>query len=161
MDKRTYRKCVRVAIFNGDKVLLIKKPLGYSFPGGGVEKNETIKEAAVKECLEEAGVLIKNVKELSIVFNSDFEYKQPERAKIYKGSEDHWCYAKFDKLDGSEHNIEGDAAPYTWEHIDVAISLLENTSEPKFSKPQIKVLNFIKENIIPFEMVKKSKLSSW
>lgn len=45
-DKRWYRKCVRVAITKGDKVLLGKKIInnkfvGYEFPGGGVEGNDS------------------------------------------------------------------------------------------------------------------------
>ena len=161
MDNRTYRKCVRVAVFNGDKVLLTIKPVGYGFPGGGVESGETLKEAAIKECLEEVGISIHNVVELGLVTTCDFEYSQPDRAKLYKGSEDNWCYAEYKKLDESEHNTEGDAAPVIWESIDVAISLLERTSEPKFSTAPIKVLSYIGETILPFKSIGKSKLSSW
>lgn len=45
-------------LFKGDQVLLIKTPSGHwSFPKGRIEKGEKPEETAVREVLEETGVL--------------------------------------------------------------------------------------------------------
>lgn len=54
-----------------DEVLLLKRgkksnnPNLWNFPGGGVEKNETIKTSAVREVWEEAGI---RIRESDLVF---------------------------------------------------------------------------------------------
>lgn len=54
---------VRSVIIKDNKVLLIKRTkkdsIYWVIPGGGVEKNETNKEALMRECREELGVKIK------------------------------------------------------------------------------------------------------
>ncbi|MGN0978352.1 MAG: NUDIX hydrolase N-terminal domain-containing protein, partial [Faecousia sp.] len=47
----------RAAIFQGDKILLVKEKNGtWSLPGGWVDVNLSVKESAVKEVKEEAGL---------------------------------------------------------------------------------------------------------
>lgn len=53
------------AIFDGDKILLVKhleksrQPTGsYGLPGGRVENGETLMDACIRETLEETGVLL-------------------------------------------------------------------------------------------------------
>ena len=62
----------RAIIIQDDKVLLncFKDGLYYNFPGGGIEKNETAKQAARREVLEESGLAV-NVGEL--VFTLEYE----------------------------------------------------------------------------------------
>ncbi len=56
---------VVVVALKGDKFLMVKHPQrGWEFPGGKVEKNEKLEQAAVRECMEEAGVKIKNTKKI-------------------------------------------------------------------------------------------------
>lgn len=46
-------------LLNGTRVLAIKRryyPIGYALPGGMVENNETPKQAAARELLEETGL---------------------------------------------------------------------------------------------------------
>lgn len=50
-------------IEHGDKILLIRNTYGdgsWSFPGGGVKKNEEPEQAAVREVKEEVGIMINN-----------------------------------------------------------------------------------------------------
>jgi len=58
-------KGVKVLIFYKNKLLLIKNTYrkGWTFPGGGVKKNESYEEAAIREVFEEVGIKINNLKE--------------------------------------------------------------------------------------------------
>lgn len=62
-NKETYRLAARGIIRQGDKVLMIKCRFynDYTFPGGGVEGIEDPIVALKRECMEEAGVVVKNV----------------------------------------------------------------------------------------------------
>ncbi len=54
-----YRYASRGVIFDGDKVLFVRGNKGYyKFPGGGIEGNETPKEALIREIKEETGYSI-------------------------------------------------------------------------------------------------------
>jgi len=63
---------VSVILQKDDQVLLMKRSKSiinggkYAFPGGGVEKGETVTAATVREALEEIGVVIE-VKDLQFV----------------------------------------------------------------------------------------------
>ena len=58
-------KHVLVVVKDGDQFLCsIHKERGVEFPGGKVEKGETLQAAAIREVLEETNVKIKNVQEL-------------------------------------------------------------------------------------------------
>mgnify|MGYP006377002743 FL=1 len=58
-------KHVLVVVKNGDYYLCsIHKERGVEFPGGKLEKGETLQAAAIREVLEETNVKIKNVQEL-------------------------------------------------------------------------------------------------
>jgi ADP-ribose pyrophosphatase YjhB (NUDIX family) len=53
---------VSVIVIDGDKVLLVKRGRApaldlYAFPGGRVDAGETPEEAALRECLEETGLI--------------------------------------------------------------------------------------------------------
>jgi len=62
----------RAIIIDDNKVLLncFGDGLYYTFPGGGIEKNETAKMAAVREVLEESGLTV-DIGEL--VFSLEYE----------------------------------------------------------------------------------------
>lgn len=63
-ENYTPRATVKAVIVNeNDEVLLFCGGL----PGGGVEENETLKEALARECMEEIGAVVHIEKELGIV----------------------------------------------------------------------------------------------
>jgi 8-oxo-dGTP diphosphatase len=81
---------VRTVIFNDkNEVLMVqeKQDLKYSLPGGWADLYESPKEAAIKECLQEAGAVV-TIERLTGVFNRT-PFKNPasvpEYAFIFKG----------------------------------------------------------------------------
>jgi 8-oxo-dGTP pyrophosphatase MutT (NUDIX family) len=54
---------VRTLIFKDNKVLLVKHRYGnfWVMPGGGIEKNENLEDAAKRELKEEAGIIARKI----------------------------------------------------------------------------------------------------
>jgi ADP-ribose pyrophosphatase len=73
---------------NGGRVLLARQyrllinGLSYEVPGGKIDKDETPKAAACRECLEETGVLCKSLKPL-IEYDPDLEYTKNHTHVFY------------------------------------------------------------------------------
>ena len=148
-DKRGYRQCVRVIIVNGKEILLGKKYIDgkfvcYEFPGGGLEGDD-VNTAVVKECLEEVGIQVKNVKALGVEYQYDIDYPNPERAKKYRGGKDIWMTAEFSRKDDKFHDSEGDALPYTWETIDSARKKIEKGPESRFNPARFEALDKLED----------------
>ena len=145
MDKRGYRKAVRVIITDGRHILLGRKIINgkfvcYEFPGGGVEEGDSLEETVVKECLEEVGILVTDAKSLNMAVRWEIDFPNPERAKLYRGGEDNWFTAKKVKQDKSLHGIEGDLLPHEWVTIETAISKIKNGPESIYNEPRIEAL---------------------
>jgi 8-oxo-dGTP pyrophosphatase MutT (NUDIX family) len=69
---------VKIVVENNDKLLMVR--IGYAhkrftFPGGGVKKNESFKDAAKRELEEEVGIKIKSLIEMG-EYTSDSNYKK-------------------------------------------------------------------------------------
>jgi 8-oxo-dGTP diphosphatase len=81
---------VRVILFNdNDEVLLVKEKVdgGYTIPGGWADLYETPAEAAIKECLQEAGAHV-TIKRLVGVYAFDFNAHgqlQSQYALVFEG----------------------------------------------------------------------------
>lgn len=151
MDKRTYRKCVRVVIIKNNKILLGKQYIKgefvyYEFPGGGVEHNDTFEETVKKECLEEVGVLVDNINFLNLQYRYEVNYPKPERAKLYRGGEDNWFSCHYVKEDKSIYGDDNDKLEYIWVTIDEAIKLILNGPESRFNPTRLAALNKIINN---------------
>ena len=59
-----HRLAASVAVVNGDNEILLVKhwSRGWEFPGGYVREGEPIKEAAIREVMEEAGIRVRLTK---------------------------------------------------------------------------------------------------
>lgn len=76
------QKFSTVAVINRDKkILLLKRgptapynPNNYCFPGGTVEENESLEDAASRELYEETGIVVdsNNLKKMVIVYPSGY-----------------------------------------------------------------------------------------
>jgi len=71
---------VGVVVFKGDEVLLVRrgkepKATEWSIPGGAQKLGETVREAAVREVVEETSVTLKNIQPLEVV---DFIDRDPD-----------------------------------------------------------------------------------
>ncbi len=76
---------VGVVVFDKNGVLLVKRgeqPLkgNWTIPGGVVEVGETLKDAAMREILEECGIHVKNLKFVDVVELID---RQGDRTKYH------------------------------------------------------------------------------
>ena len=153
MDNRTYRSCVRVLVVNNNKVLLATKTARdsgityFEFPGGGIEEGETVQEAAVKECLEEVGVMVNNVRDLGVEQTYEINYIKPERAKLYRGAHDTYVIADFHRKDGSKFDLEDDGMKWQWKTIDEAIRCFKTGPDSQFTPTSIEALERLKERL--------------
>ena len=80
-DRIKIKACVGVMIFKDGKVLLGKRKGShasgeYTFTGGHLEYKESLRKAAERETLEEAGIKIKNLKFLCISNIDRYENRQ-------------------------------------------------------------------------------------
>ena len=52
---------IRAAVFKGEKILMVKEKIDnkWSLPGGWADVNTSVSESAARECLEEAGAVVK------------------------------------------------------------------------------------------------------
>ena len=82
MTNVAFRKCAGVVVFNKNGKVFVANRLGmddaWQFPQGGVEKNETIEEAAKRELFEETSIT--SVKLIHTETNP-IRYEFPENIK--------------------------------------------------------------------------------
>ena len=60
-QNRFFRK-VRAIILKGNDVVILKTISGFTFPGGGVDDNESLADACKREAYEESGIIVKPIK---------------------------------------------------------------------------------------------------
>jgi len=79
------RKAVRAIILNDNKMLMIfvEKTKEYKFPGGGIEKNESIEEALEREVLEETGYSVINIIQ-KIGMTTEYAIAMEDKDHIFK-----------------------------------------------------------------------------
>lgn len=116
----------------------------YNLPGGKVESNESIADAAYRETLEEVGVKIKNIKEIGTQFITwkDKERGYPDAKTKHKGVMNHFFTADMDGIDDRVHNRMSDKHELMFmdpkEYIRYSKQRLKNPRVPKWAHPWIK-----------------------
>ena len=145
IDKRVSRPSVRVIIIKDNKICLCKDIskegifTNYSFPGGGIEGNDDHIETVKKECLEEVGVAVKDIRFLNIVDERKGEFYYGERAKLFNGVIDYYYLAYYDKIDKKLFNIEGDGKEFEWITTEEAIQKIKTGPVSQFNGKRIEV----------------------
>jgi ADP-ribose pyrophosphatase YjhB (NUDIX family) len=123
---------VKVVVIHGEKVLMIKNTYGkdvWTFPVGGVIRNESPESAAKRDVLEEVGIGVSSVRMLG-EFISALEYKK-DTIKCYSASIDNPVIV----IDGDEVKearwFDKTALPHDMSSIAQKVMMLCIASEPK------------------------------
>lgn len=117
---------VEVIIVKNNKVCLTEVTTKdnytfYGFPGGGVEGEDSHEETGRKECLEEVGILVKDISYLGLNVILPATFVKTERDTQYSGIHKFNYMARFDKVDKSILGKDDDALPYRWVTIEEAV----------------------------------------
>jgi len=136
MDYNRPKVGVGVIIVKDNKVLLGERKNAHgqgswAFPGGHLEMNETLEECAKRESMEEAGIDIKNVKQLT--FTND----------MFKNENKHYvtCFITADYDSGKVRVMEPDKCE-RWDWFE-----WNNLPHPLF----LTIQNLLKQDINPIE----------
>jgi ADP-ribose pyrophosphatase YjhB (NUDIX family) len=118
------RETVRAVIFDGDNNVALMKVGEDNFhklPGGGVDEGETLDQALKRECLEEAGVVIKNTHEIGLII----EIKKESRS-----IQNSYCYLANVSGDKASSNLTEEEKSrgfkVLWMNVDEAIKCIKN-----------------------------------
>lgn len=124
-----------VVVF-GNTILLLKKFNGdWVLPKGRIEKDESVRETAIREVLEESGVRAKIVKYIGMVH---YKFKNTkEDDTVYKTV--HWYVMKTNSMDCTPQKKEGfiDAR---FVHIDKVKDLVRYEDEKKIILKSLRVM---------------------
>jgi len=76
---------IRASVFRENKILMVREKSdgAWSLPGGWADVNNSVSESAAKECLEEAGALVKPERIIAI-HQADRHYDFPYPYTVYK-----------------------------------------------------------------------------
>jgi 8-oxo-dGTP pyrophosphatase MutT (NUDIX family) len=108
-EKLPYRKTCEIYLTLGKNILAQDRGEYIEFPGGGIDKNETPEQAAIRETLEETGAVIESLKELKIInFKWDENWAKTEKQKArynqFKGEEMHFFTGKIKEFVNNLHD---------------------------------------------------------
>lgn len=99
------------------------------FPGGGVEENETVEEAAIKECLEEVGIRVKDVIALTKGPVKPIPDSDLQAQTLYRGDQTIYVAARYVDRDYGKYNCEGDAMEFEWVEPVIAAGMVRDGSQ--------------------------------
>jgi len=160
-----WRKRVEVFIVDDDGNLILgKQDNGIIMcPGGGLD-DDSIRAAAQRECKEEVGIKLKNIKQLNKEpFKVDWyeitkkgikiSDKISSRMKEFRGSETYFCIASFDKNDNSLLGDDNDEMKRVTMSLKKFKDYVKKTSPNEFGYPRLEMLEKIEE-----ELTEKGKI---
>lgn len=134
-----YRKCAGIIVFNNNGLVFLGNRIrfrnAWQFPQGGIEKGETIEEAARRELFEETGIRTVTLvalekKPLRYTFNRTIQTNFRKKGIETKGQD---VYFSLFYFNGEENEIN-----------------LKTTS-PEFNKYKWDTLGFAVENVVAFK----------
>nr|WP_272876561.1 NUDIX hydrolase [Clostridium sp. Cult1] len=124
-----------VVIF-GNAILLLKKFNGdWVLPKGRVEKGENIREAAIREVMEESGVKAEIIKYIGMVHYTYKNIKEDET--VFKTV--HWYLMKANSMESVPQKKEG-FIEATFVHKDRVKDLVRYNDERKIIKKVLKLI---------------------
>jgi ADP-ribose pyrophosphatase YjhB (NUDIX family) len=76
---------IRASVFKENKILMVREKIdgAWSLPGGWADVNTSVSESAERECLEEAGAIVKP-KRIIAIHQADRHYDFPYPYTVYK-----------------------------------------------------------------------------
>ena len=157
-DNRTWRKRVEVYIRKENKIVvgMHKRFKIILPPGGGIDKGETLNQAAKRECLEEVGIKIKNIKKIAEYKSlNNWTQKQIDdneelqrKNKLYKGAIVQYVVCDYDGVNKTLYNKNKEDKMKIYEFtIPELIKIFKKQENNDLSilKQRIKVLNTIEK----------------
>ena len=139
------RIAVRVIIHKEDKICICSEISDdglitrITFPGGGVEEGDNKETTAIKECLEEVGILIKNPQSMDLITTYS------STGKSYRAVENHYYRAEYDRMDKTLYGNGNDAMDFSWVSIEKAIDLIKIGPKSIYTEYKLKALNMLLE----------------
>lgn len=134
VNNKVYRPCVGLALFNEDgRVFLgerIDTPGAWQMPQGGIDKNEDIKAAAMRELAEEIGTnnaAILHILPEKVRYDLPADMLQKLWGGRYAGQEQTWVVLKFLGQDKDINLIAFDPPEFSrwkWASLDEAAEMI-------------------------------------
>lgn len=123
------RVAVKVALCDRENMIALVGTKYRLLPGGGVESNETLEQAVIRECLEEVGCSVDNIKEIATAL----EY----RAKTRRHQTTHFFTATLRGEKGvpETSQVDEQGIQVEWFTQNEAIALLEKQLKETLIQP--------------------------
>ncbi len=136
-----------------------------AFPGGGVDENEEIEKAILRETFEETGAIIKNLRkigELKFIWGENWAKtdKQKKRYEKYKGEDMYFFFGEIESFSENENKQEDFWDGEKTIPIKKAIEIIESGKpfDEEIKEYREKQLKFLKEIQNKNQQPSRSKL---
>ena len=77
------RIAVKVAIYDRENMIALVGTKYQLLPGGGVEDNESLEQAVIRECLEEVGCSVDNIEEIATALECRAKTKRHQTTHFF------------------------------------------------------------------------------
>lgn len=159
-----YRQTVRAVIVKNGEIYssakVIRGDMTIVFPGGGIEKGDTEEETIKKECLEEAGIAVKDLVRLKTTTRITANEPFTRDNVTYIGTDSVYYMAEFHKRDTRYYDIEGDGLKGSFLPINVVESNIANLKSNILKKDKLVILAEVRE-LLGLRKQRTDLLRSW